>query len=195
MEQLRQNQSNKVTQNLEFISVISGDGSKKYKPITLLSHLSSLRHLLALMQVLDKKCLLIHCNALYQHQNSRLNNYQALKKSHNNDMNDNSDSRINQEKTKLSLNQFKNLVQKNGNVEESRERQRYRKMAQNIQQFVDSLQTSNKFGFILSKDASTDVDMGSCTNNVNNINNNSVVLGDLTDNISLSAVAVGKWYN
>ena len=98
----------KVVQNHEFISAVSGDAiaNKAYKPIKLLSHVSSLIHLLALLQVLDKQCLLLHLT-------ERLNKYQALNKSptiNTNNDNSNNDGKASKTSIKLSVNQFKTLI-------------------------------------------------------------------------------------
>ena len=108
-----------------------------------ISHVSSLIHLLALLQVVDKKCLLLHWT-------ERLNKCQALNKSPTiNTNNDNSenDGKASKTSIKLSANRFKIIIQNNGNEPEWWERKRYRRLANNIQSFVDSLKIPNKFNF------------------------------------------------
>ena len=68
-----------VKQHPEFINCLSGDGSKTYKPIVLLSHLSSLRHLDALKTTIDKNSLMARCQALLRIWESGINNFSALR--------------------------------------------------------------------------------------------------------------------
>ena len=116
-----------MKQHPEFINRVSGDESKTYKPVVLLGHLS-LRHLDALKEVIDKKSLFAHCQALLRVWESRINSFSALQKAKSN----------------------KNINATNSNnnqVRESREVKRYRKIIENIARLLSSLNATNNHNF------------------------------------------------